>query len=272
MMNTKFLRIIIPFCLIAILISGSVLTVSGNRRSVTQKDAQYTNPENGYQVMIIDELHLLNSLEQVDLINDMKPVTQYGHAIFWTTDEYDYNEIDQARKKRLALYQYDDAVIFVINMKIRKITIQSYGSIYQSVTDSKARSITDNVSKYASSREYYHCSKEAFEEIFWVMEGKKIDESMKYISCAVISAMAGIIIALSVAFSKRFNPLLREYQSPEIYGTGDTVNGALTMLEFSRETHHVSSSSSGCSGGGGCGGGSSCGGGGGCGGGGSSSF
>ena len=264
---------------VLMLVFGSVIAVGAQEK---HPDAQYTNPETSYQVLIIDELSLLTESEQAKLAEDMMPLTQYGHAVFWTTDEYAYDAIDQARIKRKELYYFDSAAILAINMGSRKISIQTYGTIRDYINDSKARSITDNVSHYATSKDYYRCSQDAFQQMYRVVEGEYISEPMKYTSYAVISAMLGLIIALSIAFSKRFNPLRRAYQKASLMTAGTAVTGPIEAYEVKREKIYVSSGSGSSSGGSGCGGGSSCGGGGcgggsscgggGCGGGGSSSF
>ena len=270
-MKTKSLRTLAAVIVILTILFCTAMSVSALER---QAAAQYTNPETSYQVMIIDELNLLSESEKTKLVEDMSPLTKYGHAVFWTTEDYTSNEIEQARVKRRELYQLDSAAIFAVNMNVRKLTIQSYGDIYSYVTDSKARSITNNVSRYATSKDYYSCAKEAFSQMYRVLEGEHISEPMKYISYAVISAMLGVIIAVCVAFSKRHNPLRREFKRSEVMKAGSAVVGPLNAYEQRREKIYVSTSSgggSGCGGGSNCGGGSSCGGGG-CGGGGSSSF
>ena len=242
-----------------------------NKASHSRSEAQYTNPETGYQVLIKDDKNLLDSAQEAMLVEDMAPLTDYGHAIFWSTDIKNADYIDQARRERLACYDYDSASIFMINMGSRKICIQSYGTLYDSINDSKARSITDNVSKHASAKDYYTCVKEAFGEMYATVNGKQIAEPMKYASYAVIALMLGIILALAIAFSKRFNPLRKSVEPPETTGSGTLMATPLNMVLVRTETIVVESHSSGGfsgGGGGGCGGG----GGGGCGGGGGSSF
>ncbi len=242
--------------------------------AVQNQDAQYTNPETGYEAVIIDELDLLNESERSKLIEEMTPLTEYGNIVFWSTDVKKSDYIDQAREKRRSLYDLDSASILMINMGSRKVVIQSYGKMYEYITDSKARSITDNVSHYATQKDYYTFAKEAYSQMYLTMKGMQISEPMKYTSYAVIASMLGIIIALSIAFSKRHNPLCKDYEHARVMTAGNAVIAPVSVYETKREKIYVSSSSgSGCSGGSSCGGGgcSSCGGGG-CGGGGGSSF
>ena len=259
----------------------------------------YVNPETGYKAVILDNDMLLTEEERKSLTEDMKPLTAYGNVAFWTTREYAYDEIEQARVKRLDLFRYESAAIFVINMDIRKLTIQSYGLINQYVTDSKARSITDNVKHYATDQNYYQAAKEAYAQMLAVVQGEMIPEPMKYASYAVLALMVGLIAALAFVFSKRANPLIEdtrqiaEQEAPEKPACSD-VN--VNLFSVDKKTGIVaiifkfvgrvlleaalhgggggggssSSSGGGCGGGGSSSSGGGCGGG--CGSGGSSSF
>ena len=241
----------------------------------------YTNPDTGYSLIILDDIDLLTDEEEEWLIEDMKPVTEYGSIAFWSTDQTARDEIDQARVKRKELFEFESASVFVINMGIRKLTIQSYGNIYNNINDSYARSITDNVSHYATDKKYYNAASEVYQQIYQVMNGADIPEPMKITGYVIMSIIIGLTVALSLAFSAKYNPI-RELpvDANSIQGSG-TFSKKGSKITISKEERTVSTSSysggGGCSscGGGGCsscgGGGSSCGGGG-CGGGGSSSF
>ncbi len=140
-------KIFVSTVIAALLILCCVLPVGAAQR----QDAQYTNPETSYQAIIIDDIDLLTESEEAKLIEEMMPLTEYGNIIFWSTDVRQTDYIDQARVKRRSLYDLDSAAILMINMNTRKVVIQSYGTMYQYITDSKARSITDNASHYATS-------------------------------------------------------------------------------------------------------------------------
>ena len=273
-MNNKVRRILA-------LLTAAVLIAAISAVSVSAAgNTPYTDPETGYRVVIIDELDLLTDEEETKLVQDMRPITRFGNVAFWTTEETTYNEIDQARIKRKELFEYDSATIFAINMDVRKLTVQSYGTIYDSVSDSLARSITSNASSYASKSNYYACASEVYSQINRVLEGDHIPEPMKISSYVIISVMAGLVFAILIALGTRSQGS-RKQNVPSIMPMGvGTLTGNQLNITFVRKktrvVQHSSCSSGGCSsgsscGGGGCSSGSSCGGGG-CGGGGSSSF
>lgn len=172
----------------------------------------YENPETKYRAVIIDNENLMTEEERSLLIRDMIPLTEYGSVAFWSTKESASDEIDQARLKRRELFGLDSAVIFAINMKERKLTVQSIGAVNEYVTDSKARSITDNVKRYASSKDYYKAASEAYGQMLTLIEGGIIPEPMKYTGYAVLALIAGLICALAFIFSKKANPLIEDTQ------------------------------------------------------------
>ena len=279
MMKSKIFRFAFSFfCIIALAFAAVPVADAAD-------DVKYVNPDTGYKVVIIDEDDLLNFIEERALVKDMTPLTEYGNIAFWTTGEYTSNEIDQARLKRRSLFGLESGCIFEINRSARKLVIQSYGKINESVTDSKARSITNNVSHYATSNQYYNCSREAFSQILDVCEQKSISEPLKISGYVVISLMLGLIIAIGIAFSKKNNPILQfdELGEDHYRLEGEFSDPVETVYVGQVTDHRPPSSSSGSSG---CGSGSSCSscssgsscsscsscGGGGCGSGGSSSF
>ena len=91
MTKSKFFRLAISvLCVTAFAFSFSLCAEDA-------ADTRYTNPDTNYQIVIIDDLDLLTDEEEKMLVEDMKPVTAYGNAAFWTTEEYAYNEISSSR-------------------------------------------------------------------------------------------------------------------------------------------------------------------------------
>ncbi len=273
MTKSDFSRSII--CIICIIMAALSFTFCADAAN----DSDEKNDGAQYRVVIIDSLDLLTDDEERKLTEDMTPLTAYGNVAFWTTDEAAFDEIDQARVKRKELFGYESGSIFVINMEIRKLTIQSYGTIKESITDSVARSITDNVSKYATKGKYYTCSRTAFSQMYAVCERGNIPEPLKKSGYVVISFMLGLIIAISIAFSKKHNPLLESclpedempYQAEGRFISPVTYTYAGSKTDYRPPASSSSDSGSSCSS---CSSGSSCSScsSGGCGSGGSSSF
>lgn len=236
-------------------------------------DASYTDPETGYRAIIMDELGLLSGSERDKLIEDMKPLLRYGNIAFWTTDDYTSNEVKQAQQKRRALFDLESASILVINMEVRRISIQSYGDMYDIITIGRANEITNYVRNYGTRGEYYELARIAFGQELQLMRGNEIARPMKHFSNACIALMTGLIVMFMSVFkyaSTFRRPDLRE-MATAITAGAFTLGAAKAVHTGQTRTYSPPSSDS--SSGSSC---SSCGGGGSscssCGGGGSSSF
>lgn len=198
---------------------------------------RYTNPDTGYQVMILDELDFLSESEEANLTEDMIPATEYGDVMFWSTNEPTSDEIIQAREKRHGIFGAESSGILAINDSARKVTFQSDGRIYSLVNPSYARSITDNVSHYASSGDYYSCASEAFFQVNRVLRGNAIAEPMKYISYVLIALMISFVVVVALAFSGLFNPLARKNpEQAKLVGSGELIQGAPTVKKLRTQT------------------------------------
>lgn len=220
-MNNRFCR-----WAVCLLLAACILPLCLSVSAAQQSDAQYTNPQTGYQALIRDDDDLLTDEEESALVQQMIPITDYGHIIFWSTSEYTFDEIEQAKNKRYQLYGNDSSGILSINMQVRKVTFQSDGAIYTMVSSSYARSITDNVSGYASSGNYYQCAAEAYSQILTVLQGNRIAEPMKYISFVVIGLMLSFVLVVGIVFGKRVNPLIKKNDDKaRMMGKGMLVTG-----------------------------------------------
>ena len=236
---------------------------------LTENGLEYKNSSTGYRVVILDEIDLLTASEERQLLDDMMPLTEYGSVAFWSTREDASDELEQARLKRRELFELSSGSIFVINMNLRKVTIQSYGAMYDVITSSRANSITNNVRNYLTRGEYYAASRMAFSQMNSLMHGNRIAQPMKILSNACIALMVGLMLMLQRVF--RYASTFRKPSVPQIVGaTALAFTAGAAVCTGSKKRYSPRSSDSGGSSCSSCSsGGSSCSS---CGGGGSSSF
>ena len=182
----------------------------------------------------------------------MKPITAYANVAFWTTEAYASDEIEQARLKRRDLFGLTNGTIFVINMEVRKLTIQSYG-IDNVITKSRANSITNTVRSYATGMRYYRSAAEAFDQIYSLLEGNRIAEPMKVMSNICLALMAGLLFMFfytrkQVSSFSRPSPseLLQEGMAPLKLTSAKMVPEGIRSV-YSPPSTDSSSSSSSCS-------------------------
>lgn len=258
-MKTKLCARLLALALTALLLTAilpAALAAAGDGPA-------QTNPETGFSVYILDDDDLLSPAEESLLQENMYPITEYGNIVFWTTSlPTGGDEQEFAWRKCVSVTGSENSGIFAINMNVRYITFESGGRIYESLTKSFARTVTDNVSDYATDKEYYRCAAEAYRQVLELLQGNSIAQPMKIASYALISVMLGLLLAALFVFGKRQNSSYRKRTTPlsEAMNSGSLMLGApmFTLTGHNRRYSPPSSSSGGGGGrsGGGGGGGS----------------
>ena len=223
----------------------------------------YENPDTGHQLYLSDEANLLTESERLMLVEQMKPITEYGEVAFATG--YGYN----TSAAQFALEIYDQqfgtksGTIFLIDMENRMIYIYSEGDMYRTITTGYANIITDNAYKYASDGDYFQCAATVFDQELTLLQGRRIAQPMKYICNAFLALILAVLVNYLIVrvFSNAHRPSDEELLSGIFYVQKD--EGA--RMEFVNETKTYSpqSSGGGSHGGGHGGGGGHSGGGGG---------
>ncbi|MBR1748672.1 MAG: TPM domain-containing protein [Bacilli bacterium] len=226
---------------------------------------EYNNTNTNYKALIDDQADLLTTSEEQQLLDEIIPLTEFGHIVFHSTDKNSSNITTYANNYYYSNYQNQSGTIFIIDMSTRKIYIVSSGANYKIITKSKSEIITDNIYTYASRKEYYECASKAFEQISTLLNNGKIAEPMRYISNGVIAlTLAFLVNFIFVYFySKLKKASIADIISKSISTiTVGNVSATKTGQDRVYSPIETSSSSGGGSSGGGGGGGFSGGGGG----------
>lgn len=159
----------------------------------------YENSETGYKVIIEDDADLLSYAEEQSLANSMEKLTEYGNIAFKSIDRNSYGSTSRyAERYYHETFGKESGTIFLIDMSKRMVYIFSDGKNYKTITKSKAETITDNVYKYASNKEYFECADKAYSQMYTILEGGKIAEPMKYISNALIAVMLALFANFAI--------------------------------------------------------------------------
>ena len=231
--------------------------------NVRASNVSKTNEETDYELVIEDDANLLKSDEISKLEKVMMPLTKYGNVIFKTIEKNNTTANIYASNYYHEKFQSNSGTMFLIDMDNRKIYIFSDGNNYKIITNAKANIITDNIYRYASYEDYYTCAKNAFDQVYTLLEGGKISEPMRYISNALISIVVAFLFNFIIVLSAT---KVKRASNPEVMNNCnidfkvDNIVGKKTGVE--RVYSPVESSSGGSAGGGSSGGGSSGGGGG----------
>ena len=228
----------------------------------------YANPDTEYRIYIEDRAELLTEDQRRELFQAMQRITAYGNAAFLTTDRNAASTESLARSYYMERFGTDSGTVFVIDMDNRNIWIHSDGAVYKVITSAYADTVTDNVYRYASDGDYYGCAREAFAEIYALLEGQRIAQPMKYISNALLAmilallANFGLVICLTRLRRPGEDALLANISRRFRFTKPDAVYTHQTKT-YDPVSSGGSGGSGGSSGGGSGGGGGSSGGGGG---------
>lgn len=256
--NLHIWFILFLICIITIALYPTVLTFGAN-----QTTPVYTDATTGYSVYIDDEANLLTEAQCAELQAIMQDITAYGNVAFKTIDTNTYSSTESFISSYYRqLFGSSSGTIFVIDMDYRNIWIHSNGAIYNTITNSYADSITDNVYTYASNRDYFSCAAKVFEQELTLLKGQKIRQPMKYISNALLAIILAVIINYFIVKMYSRTPKASDNEILSgIFANNSFDNYQLQFTHTTKQYSPPSSSSSGGSGGGG--GGHSSGGGGG---------
>ncbi len=160
-----------------------------------------TNDSTGYTVYVKDHAGLLTQNEAEKLLDDMYPLTETGNGVFISIDNN--TEHDIMRMVEKCFYEMfdngDDATMFMIDMDTREIAVYSDGYLYDKINNGYADTITDNVYRYASRKEYYECAKEGFDMIYKVANDIHIARPMLVICTAFMSLSIGFFVCYLIA-------------------------------------------------------------------------
>lgn len=179
-----------PYLLLAV---SCLFLLSG---TTCMAQADYTNPETGYQVIIEDDADLLTPSQEDDLADEMKEITRFGHALFKTIDQNTLSAEEFARNFYRQTIDTESGTLFLIDMDNRMLWIHSDGDVYKTITTSYANTITDNVYRDASKEDYYTCASTVFSQINALLVGNHIPQPMKYTS----NLLLALILALLITF------------------------------------------------------------------------
>lgn len=159
----------------------------------------YENSDTGYKVIIEDDADLLSYTEEQSLADSMEKLTEYGNIAFKSINRNSYGSTPRyAERYYHETFGKESGTVFLIDMSQRKIYIFSDGQNYKTITKSKAETITDNIYKYASNKEYFECADKAYSQMYTILEGGKIAEPMKYISNALIAVMLALFANFAI--------------------------------------------------------------------------
>lgn len=153
------------------------------------------NETTGYIALVDDTAELLDRADHNDIIETMMNITEYCNVGLYTYDggstEYVINKAKAWGNSSFS----GEYTMFIIDMSTRQLAVYSSEKIYQTLTQAKAYTITDNVYSYASRKQYATCAKTAFNQMYRVLKGENVSGPMRYVSNILLALLAAILLA-----------------------------------------------------------------------------
>lgn len=219
---------------------------------------------NGNIVVIDDSAELLSEGEKERLLENMKNVTEYGHAAFVTINENNDSVKQYVKSRYYKLFGEQSGTLFLIDMDNRMIQFYSDGKFASTINNTRSNEITDNIYKYATDEKYFECANEAFNQVNILLRGGKISTPMRHVTNVLMAVCLGLLVNfLRVSFNRERKVSIKEINKKQVVeGVGlrertDFIKNVNSkMISQKKKRHRDSSSDSGSDNGGGGGGGS----------------
>ena len=211
--------------------------------------------DNDYQVFIEDGADLFTDAEEAKLREQLKGILPYGSAAIITNEEENYDAAALAEQRFRELFLNHSATLLMIDMYNRRIQIFSDGTIFRTITRTRANEITDNIYQYATEGDYYMAASKTFEQMQTILEGGRIATPMKYATNAAFAIGIVLIINFIIITAQRKKKNTTTLTNALAYEGGrghiSAVKSVNSVMTSQRKTRHVESSGGSSGGGGG---------------------
>lgn len=238
----------------ACLILICLLVMGSSMCAMAGMDYSYVNPYTGYSACLEDGARLLDgdsaAMEPIEVL--MQSITAYGDIAVITIGSNDASARSYAKERRSQLFGDDSSSVFLIDEDNREIYIYSYGTMYKYITTAKANIITDNTYQYATDGYYNECVLQTLDQMNTVLEGGKINQSMKYISNALLAVLFALMIVFLWAKENSISKVVEVDELLEFTAFSTILSrSSANRIRQTRSRHSSDDSGSGGSSGGG---------------------
>lgn len=177
----------------------------------------YQNPQTGFSIYFDDQEGLLTDSEVQSLIEEMKPITEFGNVGFVSCDNYSTSTSRYAAQRYSEVFGSESGTLLVIDMGMREFYIKNNGAVSKVITSAYSNTISDNIYRYAAAGDYYSFASNCFSQIHTLLSGGRVAEPMRYISAALLALILGLTINYLI---------LRAVTSPNKAGTHEIIDAA----------------------------------------------
>ena len=95
----------------------------------------YQNPQTGFSIYFDDQEGLLTDSEVQSLIEEMKPITEFGNVGFVSCDNYSTSTSRYAAQRYSEVFGSESGTLLVIDMGMREFYIKNNGAVSKVITN-----------------------------------------------------------------------------------------------------------------------------------------
>lgn len=203
-----------------------------------------TNEATGFIAVLDDSGSLLDAAEYENVWGAMMPITEHCNVGFYTYSGSDTGYVmDKAKAWANENFQ-GTCTLFIIDMATRQLAVWSSTDVQETLTQSKAYVITDNVYKYASRGDYVGCAESAFNQMNKALKGENVKGPMRVISNALLALLAAILLAY-LFISARMEQEVKVSLPDIVTATAAGAGAVIAAKTLTRKVKHTSSSGGG---------------------------
>ncbi len=203
-----------------------------------------TNEATGFIAVLDDSGSLLDAAEYENVWGAMMPITEHCNVGFYTYSGSNTGYVmDKAKAWANENFQ-GTCTLFIIDMATRQLAVWSSTDVQETLTQSKAYVITDNVYKYASRGDYAGCAESAFNQMNKALKGENVKGPMRVISNALLALLAAILLAY-LFISARMEQEVKVSLPDIVTATAAGAGAVIAAKTLTRKVKHTSSSGGG---------------------------
>lgn len=208
-------------------------------------------PDSPGKIILRDDASLFRDSQEADILEIMQDLSEYGNVAVYTIRQNRFDDTSEyAADLYGKLFDEESGLLFIIDMDQREIYVETDGYIGSFISRGRARVLTDNAYRLATSGQYADCAEKVLNQSLRILQGHAIPQPMVYVSNAAIALIVALLINFIVLRSLNMHSdVTVEELSTANRGRTDFQGGSVDVT--STQVVHISSSGGGSRGGGG---------------------
>ncbi|MBR1772219.1 MAG: hypothetical protein IJ747_09350 [Lachnospiraceae bacterium] len=154
----------------------------------------YRNETTGYEVYVYDQAQVLSELDAERLAEQMKELTQYGNAVFWSVQDNPLSVSGYAEAHYLNLYGDESGILVVLDLGKERAGVYSTGRIGRAFGARERERLASSLRRSIKNGSYAPSAQVIFSRALSAVEGEFMARVTKYACNALIALILAMLI------------------------------------------------------------------------------